>query len=100
MAARPGLLRDVRGMSVSWPRAARAAAVVAAAIAALALLPSLLRAPEAPPLDPRVGLSGLGTAAATQPSAPHRRSPRDRRRPVHRRQDPQEPPRSRHPDHG
>ncbi|MBA2522107.1 MAG: hypothetical protein H0V25_02135 [Solirubrobacterales bacterium] len=56
-------------MSVSWPRAARAVATVAAAIAALALLPSLLRSPEPPPLDPKIGLAGVGTTERTAPGA-------------------------------
>lgn len=72
-------------MSISWPRAAQVAAMVAAAIGTLALLPSLLRTPEPPPLDPRIGLTGVGEPARADltPGQATRRkrdeSPREKR---------------------
>ena len=51
------------GMSVSWRQPRGAAPTAAAAVAAIALAPSLLRAPEPPPLDPDIGLTGLAEAS-------------------------------------
>lgn len=76
-------------MSVNWPRALQVGAMVAAAIGALALLPSLLRAPEPPPLDPRIGLADVAVPAPAEPGRDGdyggrrdagRRAPRGRQR--------------------
>ena len=66
-------------MSVSWPRALQVAGMVAAAVGALAILPSLLRTPEPPPLDPRIGLTGVEGPAVAAARTPHPRvAPRAR----------------------
>ena len=60
-------------MKIDWPVAAKLLGVALAATLGLSLLPELLKAPEPPPLDPKVGLlPAPEQAEAVEPEQPAR----------------------------
>ena len=90
-----GAWAEVRGVRVHWRGTAKVVLVLVGGVAALQIVPSLLKAPEAPPLAPDVGLPRIEVRTGAEPAPVTRKRPKPLQRhprPPHHRPKPKPAP--------